>query len=574
VSVWRSCVYPFHRICLDHQDYTSLRLQQASANSHTRNESHREFANVTMADRVRRIKCDETKPCCLRCTRTGRSCDGYERKLTQNSRRASHKSLLQRYNLQPIPLEPEPCPTSLPVSINFQDQEEARYFRFFYHETADALAGGFDSPLWKRIVFQACHEDPSILNCTVAIAALDRACRDVSSKSSSRASAAHHRYALYQYSKALKGVREAISLGNNSLRSTLIASLLIFCFENFHGDVRLALINVRIAQELMHHWLESKGGSATPRGFSPAPYDIEDEIVQAFAKLDVHMLSWIDIPTSTRNPSNRVPDVQSLPANFCSLIESKYYFDIIANRIFYHLSIVEESRKDPQQSLPTPPNDEDQTLPENLNNVEEELFRWGSAFEPVLKRSRSLEGDKDFVGASILRIHALTLELSIQATKLEISGPQLYDVLLPEYCEVLGLCQAVADHPRFVRSYVFDVGIVPILFLVVVKCRDKMVRLKAIEVLKASSPRREGLWDSMVMARIGEALMKAEGENCKLSPNQWNDIHLRCLNIHCRLPSTYSSAKSKPKYNGARMCLLDWVESRMKVDSVSVRDGL
>lgn len=462
----------------------------------------------------------------------------------------------------------------LPVSMRFQDEEEGRYFRFFYHETADALAGGFDSPLWKRIVFQACHEEPSILHCTVAIAALDRACRDGSSKLSSRASESHHRYALAQYSKALRGVREAISLGKDSLRTTLIASLLIFCFENFHGDVRLALTNIRSAQELMHNWLESKGGSATPRGFSPASYVIEDEMVHAFAKLDVHLLSWIDIPTQARSPSNKVPDAPSLPTVFGSLIESKSFFDIIATRVFHHLSTYHDSAEVIAQSLPTPPHDSKEASPEKFTDVEGELLQWESAFEPVLKYSRSREGEKYFVGATLLRIHALTLELSIRATKLENSGWPLYDTFLPEYCEIVGLCQAVANHPRFVRSYVFDVGIVPILFLVVVKCRDKMVRQEAILVLKGASPRREGMWDSMMVARIGEVLMRAEEKHTELSPKQWNDIHLRCLNISCRLPCASRNAKPGRESYEERVCLLDWVESYMRINAVSVRDRL
>jgi len=465
-------------------------------------------------------------------------------------------------------LEPEPCPTGLPISIPFQDEEEARYFRFFYHETADALAGGFDIPLWKRTVFQACYEDQAILQCTIAIAALDRACRDASSNSSPKASKAHHRYALSQYSRSLRGVREAISEGKDSLRTTLIASLLIFCFENFHGDVRLALSNIRSAQGLMHSWLESKGGSAAPRGFSPAPYVIEDELVGVFAKLDVHLLSWIDIPMDLMSPSSSVPDVQSLPAEFCSLLESKYHFDITTTRIFHRLSIVQEGREDAAKSLPTPPPDAKQSSPETFTDVEEELLRWKSAFEPILKHSRSPEGEKDFVGATILRIHALTMELAVRATKLESSSPQSYDVFLPEYCEIVSLCQTVAGHPRFVRSYVFDVGIVPVLFLIVVQCRDRMVRQEAIAVLKAASPRREGLWDSMMVAKIGEALMKAEEENTELSTQQWNDIQLRCLNINCRLPSTPRMGKTGQQSYDERMCLLDWVESSMKINTV------
>lgn len=508
----------------------------------------------------------------MRCTCTGRSCDGYDRKIILQTRKAPHKPLPRRRNLLPIALESEPYLSDLPIPMLFQDEEEARYFRFFYHETADALAGGFDSPLWKRIVLQACRDEPCILHCTVAIAALDKACRDRGSKSLSKASEAHHRYALSQYSKALKGIREVISVGEDSLRTTLIAALLIFCFENFHGDVRLALTNVQSAQELIHSWLESQGGSQTPRGLLPAPYVIEDQLVHTYAKLDVHLLSWIDSPRPTRPLHDKVPDVQAIPTDFRSLVESKSYFDCIATRIFHYLSTVTESKSDAAQSLQTPPYEEDAASPEKLTAVEEELLRWVSAFEPVLKYSSSPEGEEHFVGATILRIHALTLELSVRAAHFESPSPHLYDVFLPEYCEIVALCRAVINHPHFVRSYVFDAGIVPVLFIVVVKCRDKLVRREAIAVLKAASPRREGLWDSMMVARIGEALIKAEEENPEFSQKQWDDIHLRCLNTTCPLPSV--SRRSKPGRGSyeARTCLLDWVESCVKLNAVSDRD--
>jgi hypothetical protein len=453
--------------------------------------------------------------------------------------------------------------------MSFQDEQQARYFRFFYYETADALSGGFDSQLWKRVVLQACHDEPCILHCTVAIAALDKACRDRSSTTSE----AHHRYALCQYSKALKGVREAISRRFDSLRTSLIASLLIFCFENFHGDMRLALKNIQNAVELMYNWLERNGGPATPAGLSTAPNVIEDTLVHAFAKLDVHFSSWIDMPRPARPLNVILAEVQLIPTDFCSLVESKSYFDYIAARIFGYLSTLQEHKKDAAQALKTPPCDVNETPPEVLTNVEKELLQWVSAFEPVLKYSRSPEGEKDFVGAATLRIHALTLELSLRAANFEGFSPQFYDVFLPEYCEIVALCRAVTNHSRFVRSYVFDVGIVPILFVVVVKCRDKMVRQEAIAVLKAASPRREGLWDSMMVAKIGEALIMAEEENIAFSPNHWDDIHLRCLNITCRLPSASRTSKKGQQSYEARMCLLDWVEGCMKIKAVSEEDG-
>lgn len=51
---------------------------------------------------------------------------------------------------------------------------EGQYFRIFREETAEALRGDFDIPLWSRIVLQACHDEPCILNCAIAISALQK----------------------------------------------------------------------------------------------------------------------------------------------------------------------------------------------------------------------------------------------------------------------------------------------------------------------------------------------------------------------------------------------------------------
>jgi hypothetical protein len=68
-----------------------------------------------------------------------------------------------------------------------------------------------------------------------------------------------------------------------------------------------------------------------------------------------------------------------------------------------------------------------------------------------------------------------------------------------------------------------------------------------------------------MVARIGEALVNAEEENSEFSPKQWNDVHLRCMNISCRLPSASRSAKPSLESYGKRICLLDWVERSMRI---------
>jgi len=60
-------------------------------------------------------------------------------------------------------------------------------------------------------------------------------------------------------------------------------------------------------------------------------------------------------------------------------------------------------------------------------------------------------------------------------------------------------------------SFALDLGIVPPLFVVATKCRDRKLRRDAIKLL-LNSPRREGMWDSILSGRVGQWIMEIEEE--------------------------------------------------------------
>lgn len=54
-----------------------------------------------------------------------------------------------------------------------------------------------------------------------------------------------------------------------------------------------------------------------------------------------------------------------------------------------------------------------------------------------------------------------------------------------------------------------DMGIIPIVFHVIQKCRDARIRMNAIEFLEAH-PRLEALWDGPLVAKIGRLIDRVE----------------------------------------------------------------
>lgn len=454
------------------------------------------------------------------------------------------------------------------------DENEERYFRMFHEETAGSLSGGFDSPLWNRIVLQACHDEPCILHCAVAISALDRACKVKNIKGLTDTAESHHRYALQQYSKALRELREVVNYRQNSLRTVCIASILIFCFESFHGDLRLALANVRSTVDLMHSWLTQNSRCKSAKSFSPNPHIIEDSLIAAFVRLDVHLMSWVDAPETRRTSIlvYAVTEPSPIPSTFRSVIEAKTHFEHISNRIFKYLADVRDIKNGVDGSVQNwVYGVNGKAFEESLVSVE--LRCWMSAFDPLLKGASEV----DFVGANTLRIHALTLSASLRSAFFS-SAPNSsqFDIFLPEYCEIVALARRISTHPTFVKSFVFDAGIVPSLFIVAAKSRDVMLKREVIEVLKRASPRREGLWDALMVAKIGEELLRFESECEQVKTRKWMQIHLQCVCTTFFLPvpeedenlDNYDE-ESFTVRSESRNYLLAWVETTMQMDMIS-----
>jgi hypothetical protein len=76
--------------------------------------------------------------------------------------------------------------------------------------------------------------------------------------------------------------------------------------------------------------------------------------------------------------------------------------------------------------------------------------------------------------------------------------------LFPMVHAILDFSRRLVAHPKFSKGFVFDMGIISSLSLVVMLCPDRRLRKEAVEVFKAMRPRREGVWDSRICAEAGD----------------------------------------------------------------------
>jgi hypothetical protein len=113
------------------------------------------------------------------------------------------------------------------------------------------LPGPFESELWTRLVPEAYVANKSTRHAVIAVAALS-----FTSKGHPRAEEYHQ--LLYGNIKALLQMRTATSNGSHDLRTALIASMVIICFEAYYGNQESALGQLEAGLALLQCWFKEK----------------------------------------------------------------------------------------------------------------------------------------------------------------------------------------------------------------------------------------------------------------------------------------------------------------------------
>ncbi|KAI0544197.1 hypothetical protein F4679DRAFT_591741 [Xylaria curta] len=185
--------------------------------------------------RKRKVKCDETKPQCTRCTSVGYKCGGF----TQSPKSHLH-SKHDATTHMPTTLDRSTTALSH-VTLRTPDREalvelklelprtnvaEVRSYRFYLEVVAPSLAGVFDGDFWLSEIPRACFVDRAIWHAVVSLGAVYETYLSVNQ--SHQPSATQHssnEFVLQQSNFAIKALINSTSLETDKWR-TLTASVL------------------------------------------------------------------------------------------------------------------------------------------------------------------------------------------------------------------------------------------------------------------------------------------------------------------------------------------------------------
>lgn len=279
------------------------------------------FTNLIYVSRIRRVKCDESKPTCQRCTSTGRKCDGYVSNILPSNPHDHHSAVVvHRFTIR------------IPGTA-----QEKRGFQYFITNTARELTGYYSSSFWEHLILQASTAEPSLRHAVIAIAAIheeftDRRLGGVSPGHESSESI----FALNQYMKAIAHLRRSLSAGKQAPLTALMSCLLFVCFDYLRGNSDSAMMHLQSGLEILRDL----------RSWDEGGRDIaEQSMAPLFMRVAAQSILYIDTRNSfdQRRFARQLMNVRTrepapIPEAFADLEEARSALDVATNglfRVFY-----------------------------------------------------------------------------------------------------------------------------------------------------------------------------------------------------------------------------------------------
>lgn len=402
------------------------------------------------------------------------------------------------------------------VTIGDVSTNEQLCFEWFMCKSAAKLPGAFKPAFWNSLLFQTSYTEPSVFHAVLALTSAHK--KEMSSyfrRERSKTLLPLEQFTLKQYSKAIGHLKPHFLANNKvSIRVALVTCVVFVYLEFMRGHYQTGINHLRNGLKLLRE-LPAYSGSGNHDKLvilRPSPDPIDDYIIEALLGLAVqvqlfsqnHRSHDLALPASRSNLSS---------GEFVSPNEARQYMDCLLNRIYL---LTEQSRLHRlyEDGKPT------HKILALRQEIENDLNGWTQKFE-VTKQQIMRINVRDAFAYHMLQNYCSMARIMNKAS-LYPGDEMLYDEYLDEFVFIVmqsvylkQVAKAPAMVQRFAKDHegmsnsIVDMGWIPKLYFVIVKCRNHRVRVQALRLMR-SVPHKEGIWDSTLAACIAEEVMRIE----------------------------------------------------------------
>ncbi|KAK2017029.1 hypothetical protein LZ32DRAFT_55261 [Colletotrichum eremochloae] len=414
--------------------------------------------------KTRRVKCDEAKPSCNRCTAFGLKCDGY--------RPAGSSSELRHYR-------------PYRVFLGASNPGEGRALQYFCQEAAPYMAGTIDVQFWPKLVMQFTSFDSAVRHSVIAISCLaewlqHRAGEDEQIRPQDEA------FALQHYNAAIRELRNMTLLHHQP--AALLVCLLFIAIENLQTNRGAAMVHCKHGVQLMKHTMTNYAWT-------------REHLLPLFRRVSVVGFVYGDNPTA-------FPDLQGLkhptPTSFTTMNDAQVMLDDVLIRTLRLVRNGDAYRRQPEKHTPVPP-----VLLAEQACLGESLDLWKSLYDDYQNRPSSLADKPSRQVQNSTKILSFILSCRYESCRIWLNtafGDDDYDYAKHQEAYETMFAQIGIGSGQAQNLFAGDVyftvvvGYFPSISLVMTKCHHLESRLKSLGLMPLPGLERENL---CLSAKIG-----------------------------------------------------------------------
>lgn len=436
------------------------------------------------------MKCDETKPTCLRCAAQKRTCDGYPP--------PSHAVLSRRALAAAVRSASAPGPASR-VLAGPQIPDDVACFDFFRHRTAPMTTSFFPSEFWSRGLLQVAHAHPAVWHAAVALGALHRRWELGFAPAEQHAAGFSGKAAsAYARSVALaRRIADPLVMLVLSLGLMAVTSVMGRWVENrVHG-----VAGLRLLREIRRETAACRAGLVGSEVAS---------VAESFARLDLQNLTFsesrapypdpqCDSNEDVRADAESLGDVLMPGDRFDSFSQAGFHLFALSRRFLLFAGIYENMSY------------EEYRVAED--GIRRQLSLWEQMMKEHLQECRALGKDEDRPGLLTVKLYHVFLRLLLSVC---VTGSQTaWDMCLPHFERIVALAGTILSRNRASHATLafvsLEPGIIIPLYLTATRCRHPVLRRRALQLLRQANG-QEGRWHSVGAAAVAERIMQVEEE--------------------------------------------------------------
>ncbi|TVY80565.1 Beauvericin cluster-specific repressor BEA4 [Lachnellula suecica] len=432
--------------------------------------------NGCITCKIRRVKCDEIKPCCKRCVSTGRKCDGYnapKEPLKKKGRKSTQLAAIVLGTRQLLTSPVDVYNPSLDIQTSLSGRRSFHYFR---SRNLSSMPGNFEPYFWDNVVLKFSHLYPIVQQSLIALSAIYE--EHENSDRMLKGSAISNQYVLQQYTKAVRNLVDYLSSDDQDPTVTLISCLMFVWIEFLQKNLDSGFQHLNSGLKILQDLRKSARLGVSPNGGCRDKEDIFGSLNRSFTRLRVqaaiHGSPSADFTTtSTRD----METVGSIPQSFSTIFECRICLDNEFNAIFGYMRRLRDSDR---YSMYAEMGDAaiDYIRVMHIRR----LKQWRAATESMMEvpSPQSVSHNSELLYLDLY----CTMVTDILETLL--SDEMSFDKHLPDFEKMLTLCERlILEHPHEKPPALsFDMGVIPPLFILILKAMD-LLRL---------APEQEGMW--------------------------------------------------------------------------------